>query len=107
MTIERFGIARVLAKTSGLAGGLLLFESGFFQSAEQKGGEKTDGFGGSKVYFSAAELVDGLGQQLGDWLDVLFSGKKEEGGEITAGVGGAEGDFSAREVFLGLKGQLD
>src|SRR5260370_32958222 len=104
MTIERFGIARVLAKTSGLAGGLLLFESGFFQSAEQKGGEKTDGFGGSKVYFSAAELVEGLGQPLGDWLGVFFPGAKHEGGEIAQRVRGGEVDCTAPTASGGLEG---
>src|SRR6266852_9303809 len=60
------GLANDGDRVSGFtSGGCLFFEDGLFDGTEHEGGEMADGFGGAELELATAELVDGIGQQLG------------------------------------------
>src|SRR5260370_27351564 len=79
----------------------VLLLSRFFQGAQQQVGHIGDGFGGAEVYLSTAELVDGLGQQLG-YVGGSLQGDGVETGRHGDCVSLTAAGFAAFFAGLGL-----
>ncbi len=79
----------------------MLQQGGFFQGAEQEACHIAESLGSAEVYLSAAELVDGFGQQSGDVGGSLQSEDGETGRHDDV-VSFTAGGFFSYLSYLGL-----